>query len=512
MRQFTIFQRLLISFLILLCFSVGLTLFAVKELKYSYLETEKIIKEPLVKERLIADWYLYIHTAIRRTTAIAKSEDNSLATFFAEEQKESASTVSDLQKKVEKLMETDIEKKLFKEIGDLRKVYSVARDNVIKLKKEGEKEKSNEILEKEFIPASKAYIAKVKELVEIQRSALDNAAIPIKENNNKSVNLLFFVLAITLCVGVFLSLLITKSIINPLKNTLAVSKKIAAGKFNNDIDNKGKDEISNLNIELINMQKSLKDLILKIENSSNNVLPLISNINQDNIELLRKTEDTYQNLHETNLSLQELNISVKNTFDKADIAKNLSSSSVSIVEKGSKSIENLTLTMKQIDNSSKKIEEILSVINSIAFQTNILALNAAVEAARAGEQGRGFAVVASEVRNLAQRSGSAAQEIKVLIEESVKNVKNGADLVNYSQGLMNEIVNSIHQITNSISEIDDLTKEQSIKLSSLNEKVESLDKNTALNNSMAENSIKNSEELSNQAKYLKNAIEVFDLK
>eukprot|EP01030_Chromulinospumella_sphaerica_P007817 gene7817-7646_t len=227
MNQIAIGKRLSLGFGLLLALSLLGTLLGVWQLQTASTSTQAVIEQPLAKERLISDWYRLIHTAVRRTTAVAKSSDASLATYFADEQKLSASTTTDIQTKVEGLMQTDAERALFKDISALRRNYTEARDAVIDLRRSGQHEQADAQLETRFVPAAKQYMARVEALMELQRKALDESAAPIKAANDQARYWLIALGAITCGLGMALAVTITRSITLPLSDSVAVADSAA---------------------------------------------------------------------------------------------------------------------------------------------------------------------------------------------------------------------------------------------------------------------------------------------
>ena len=257
MNKLAIGSRLALGFALVLVLSLLTTVVGVWQLQTASTATQGVIEEPLAKERLIADWYRYIHTAVRRTTAIAKSSDPSLAVFFADEQKQSAASTTEIQKKVETLMATDAERALFAEISAIRKTYSTARDEVIRLKKEGQAEESNKLLEGVFVSAAKTYQAKVESLLNLQRKALDEAATPIKDANDRARNLLLVLGGLSVALGAACALFITRSITVPLAQALAEAKRVSAGDLTSHVSTDATDEAGQLLRSMGEMQGTL---------------------------------------------------------------------------------------------------------------------------------------------------------------------------------------------------------------------------------------------------------------
>jgi len=258
-------------------------------------------------------------------------------------------------------------------------------------------------------------------------------------------------------------------------------------------------------------QRSLQKIIGEMRSAADSIGTASSEIATGNLDLSQRTEQTASNLQNTASSMSELTGTVKQTADAAMTANQLASSAASVAQRGGEAVSQVVATMDEISQSSRRINDIIGVIDGIAFQTNILALNAAVEAARAGEQGRGFAVVASEVRSLAQRSAGAAKEIKTLISASVERVDSGTQQVQAAGSTMTEIVASVQRVTDIIGEISAAAREQSEGIAAVNGSVVQLDQMTQQNAALVEESAAAAESLREQSARMAEAISVFRL-
>jgi methyl-accepting chemotaxis protein len=317
------------------------------------------------------------------------------------------------------------------------------------------------------------------------------------------------VLGVVVLAVVPLTLLNSASITRPIDHARSVAELIASGDLAARIDTQGSDEAAQLLRSLEAMQEALRRMVGEVRQSTDSIGTASSEIATGNQDLSARTEQTASNLQQTASSMEQLTGTVKQTADSARTANQLASSAQASAAKGGEVVAQVVTTMQDINTSSKKIADIIGVIDGIAFQTNILALNAAVEAARAGEQGRGFAVVAGEVRSLAQRSAQAAKEIKGLIGASVEKVDSGTRLVADAGRTMTEIVGSVQRVSDIIGEITAAAAEQSEGIGQVNNAVSNLDQMTQQNAALVEQSAAAAESLRDQAQRLSLAIGAF---
>ncbi len=291
---------------------------------------------------------------------------------------------------------------------------------------------------------------------------------------------------------------------------IGVAENIAAGDLGTHIPLAAGDGTS-LMSALHRMQDRLRSLVQQIREAAQSIEVASTEVASGNADLSQRTEAAASNLQQTASSMAQLTANVRQSTQAAQTANHLATTAASVAQQGGQVVGQVVQTMDDINTSSKKIGDIIGVIDSIAFQTNILALNAAVEAARAGEQGRGFAVVAGEVRSLAQRSANAAREITTLIQASVGRVESGAELVRDAGSTMEQIVNSVHRVSSSISEISSSASEQSSGIETVNTAVDSLDQMTQQNAALVEQSAAAAASLREQAHRLSNIVDTFKL-
>ncbi len=318
-------------------------------------------------------------------------------------------------------------------------------------------------------------------------------------------------IAVGLAFAVLFGTFLVRGISRSLDHAVEVSAAMTRGDLTQAIRVEGRDEVAKLLQALGAMKDSLSRVVSGVRQNAESVATASAQISQGNFDLSSRTEEQASALQQTAASMEQLSGTVKQNADNARQANQLAIGASTVAVSGGEVVGRVVDTMRGINDSSKKIVDIISVIDSIAFQTNILALNAAVEAARAGEQGRGFAVVASEVRNLAQRSAEAAKEIKTLISDSVERVEQGSALVNQAGVTMREVVDSIRRVTDIMGEITAASIEQSTGVEQVGEAVSQMDQATQQNSALVEESAAAAESLKVQAQQLVDAVAVFML-
>jgi len=317
--------------------------------------------------------------------------------------------------------------------------------------------------------------------------------------------------AFALAAGAGIAFVITRSITGPLRRSVEVAETVARGDLTAAIHVDGKDELSQLLGALRHMNERLLDTVGRVRSSSESIATGSSQIAAGNTDLSQRTEEQAASLEETAASMEELTSTVKQNAENANQGNALAARASDTAARGGEVVSRVVDTMHGISSSSQQVAQIISVIEGIAFQTNILALNAAVEAARAGEQGRGFAVVAGEVRTLAQRSASAAKEIKDLIDESVNRVNSGTALVDEAGRTMSEIVQSVRQVSDLMGEISAASGEQHRGIEQVNVAISQMDEVTQQNAALVEEASAAAQSMASQASTLREVVSTFKL-
>jgi methyl-accepting chemotaxis protein len=362
----------------------------------------------------------------------------------------------------------------------------------------------------------------MKPIYESHRKSIDQVVgIAMKRTEDdeaaskQRINTVFFslvvIFAISLSLSLAMTVLISRSLTGPLTEAVHIAKVVASGDLTSHIETEFDDETGQLLKALKDMNDHLVEIVQDMRSGTDSIVHTSAEIATGNVDLSKRTESQASSLEETAASMEELTSTVKQNADNSKQANQLVASASDIAVRGGNVVGQVIDTMGSIKDSSRKIVDIIGVIDSIAFQTNILALNAAVEAARAGEQGRGFAVVASEVRSLAQRSASAAKEIKSLIVDSVEKVELGGQLVDQAGTTMTEIVNSVKHVAVIINEITIASQEQSKGIEQVNEAVTYMDDMTQQNAALVEEAAAAGMSMRNQAYALAETFSAFKL-
>lgn len=363
----------------------------------------------------------------------------------------------------------------------------------------------------EYAALGMQYSQAFDDFMQYQVNQLDVVLKQAAEKRQRSVMVGWMVTIVLLLTGVLMARWLVLTITRPLLQAVQLTQAIGGGDLTVQIHTQRKDEFGHLMQALNAMAQRLRDVVLDVRGGVNEVSSAASEIARGNQDLSARTEQTAANLEETAASIEQLTATVHQSADTSRQAAQLATTAVQAAERGGNVVDQVVHSMAQIHSSSSKISDIIGVIDSIAFQTNILALNAAVEAARAGEQGRGFAVVAGEVRTLAQRSAEAAKEIKGLIEASVSNVEAGSAQVGQAGASMQEIVASVRRVTDLIGEITAASNEQRDGFAQVNQAVSNLDQMTQQNAALVEESSAAADAMDAQAQRLLQAMAAFNV-
>jgi len=453
--------------------------------------------------------------AVNRVSTIARFKSTSPVdeTYHEKEMKAVTANVSKVQDQLESLIKSDEGKALIAAVATRRTAYIDARNAAYKLKRElgPDNPQVPAYFEQKVMPEMLAYTESVNKVAAFQQMLFKNANDHIEALDQSARRSLIVLSLIALVLSIVLGMLLARSITAPLRRAVVLARQVAAGDLSTDIRAGSRDEVGDLLEALDTMSKSLRKTVTEVRAGTENIVTASRQIASGNMDLSARTEQQAGSLEETASSMEELTSTVRQNADNAREANVLAKNASQIASHGGDVVSQVVSTMASINASSKKIGDIIAVIDGIAFQTNILALNAAVEAARAGEQGRGFAVVASEVRNLAQRSAAAAKEIRGLIIDSVTKVDAGGRLVDEAGKTMQEIVQGIGRVTDIMSEIASASAEQTTGIEQVNEAITQMDGVTQQNAALVEEAAAAASALQEQATTLAQLVSVFNV-
>jgi methyl-accepting chemotaxis protein len=415
---------------------------------------------------------------------------------------------------IEKLTQTitgEAGKEALAKLNAARADYRKPRDQLIELLKAGRSEEAKNVLLLDLRPKQVAYMDRLDDLIKVQEQLMIASADDVSRTVARAKTTIAVLLGAAGLFALATTIWIIRSVTRPIAEAVTIARGVASGNLSMDFRADGTNETGLLLGALHEMKTRLAHIVGDVRGNAEGVASASAQISQGNNDLSARTEQQASALQQTAASMEQLGATVRQNADNARQADQLARGASSVAIRGGEVVGQVVETMKGINDSSRKVADIIGVIDGIAFQTNILALNAAVEAARAGEQGRGFAVVASEVRSLAQRSAEAAKEIKALIAASVERVEQGTSQVDRAGETMREVVASIRRVTDIVAEISAASTEQSTGVAQIGEAVSQMDQATQQNAALVEESAAAAESLKGQAHQLVGAVAVFTL-
>ncbi|GIZ50210.1 methyl-accepting chemotaxis protein [Noviherbaspirillum aridicola] len=424
---------------------------------------------------------------------------------------ENKKTITDALTTLDRLVERADAKAILVRIREERAQYVKSFTQVSKLIAEDRRDEAGRMLIADTLPALDRLQESVKELSAVQTQVVQETGTAVRNNIASARNVMLALGVIAVIIGVVFAVRLTLGITRPLRNAVRVAETVAAGDLTSVIDVDSRDETGQLLQALKQMNGNLEQMVAKVRNGTDTIATASVQIAAGNLDLSSRTEQQAASLEETASSMEQLTSAVRQNADHAREANALAEAASRNAGEGSRAIGEVNATMSAINDSARKIADITSLIDGIAFQTNILALNAAVEAARAGEQGRGFAVVASEVRSLAQRAGAAAREIRQLIADSTGQCETGARQVEQAAATMAAIVDSVRRVTEIMGHISQASNEQSTGIEQVNIAIAQMDEVTQQNAALVEQAAAAAGALEDQASGLTQLVGAFRL-
>ncbi len=502
-------SRLAIGFAAVLVLSVLVMGIAVWRLQVVADVTHEMVEHSVRKERMISAWSGNLRAAILRTIAMSRSTDPTLNSYFLSEELASGKEAAELQKALLHLLVSPREVSLREQLNAFQKQFKSIQLGMMDMKSTGDQDGANQLLIQEFMPMAKRYQAAMQQLQQVEQQEIDTASANIDAVTRQSRSILLVLQGAALALGVLCAWMLTRGIVRPLRQAVGLSQRVAAGDLSTHIEVRSRDEVGQLMAALQDMNQRLRHIVSNVRQGTDAIGVVSTEIAEGNQDLSNRTEQQAGALEQTASAMEQLIATVRKNTDDAHQARRLAASASEVAIETGGVVHRVVETMSAIDNSSRRIVDIIGVIDGIAFQTNILALNAAVEAARAGEQGRGFAVVASEVRSLAQRSAAAAKEIKGLIDDSVQKVGAGSVLVGQAGDTMAKVVDSVRHVHAIVDKISQASAEQSAGIEQVNEAISQLDGVTQQNAALVEEAAATAAAMRSQAHVLAQTVSAF---
>lgn len=511
-KDFSVGIRLAGSFSLILVLIMIMTVTGVGYLNSMLTSTERVMNNYLLQERMANEWQTGIESNGALGLVLLTSGDPDIRTYAQQRIEKTAARVDILQDKFNRELTSEQGIKLLKTIGEKRQVYADTLVKALQISEQGDRGALNNFIRSQQLPIINDYMASLQALVEYEKTSIDKAGEVIADNGTAAILTLIITGCMALLLGGVLAWLITRSITSPLISAVRIAREVAEGNLCVEIKVDSQDQLGQLMQALRDMCGSLSNTVREVRQGADNIALTAAEISSGNTDLSARTEEQAAGVEQTAATLEQLTATINNTAGNTAQVYQFVTETTAIVKQNGVVMSEVSSRIQEIYDTSSEMTAIIQVIDGIAFQTNILALNAAVEAARAGESGRGFAVVAGEVRNLAQRSASAAREIKELIDDSVSRIASGRTLVEKADRGMEDIISNVQSMEGLIDEIAKASREQGDGIAQINSAMGQIDSTTQQNAALVEQSAATAASLQNQSRILQEKVSVFRLR
>jgi methyl-accepting chemotaxis protein len=499
LRGTSIGVRLALAFLAFILVLLGMGLAGLWRITELDAVTGRLATVNVRVERTVAAWRGETSQNLVRSLVLARTDDPEVQKLLQPDLEATSRRITALQKEVE-VLGTDAEgRALIEQVAARRAAYLAARGEVLRHKTAGQSAEAGRLLETGMVPAVKAYQGAIEAVLQHYTEEVDAYPATAHASADTGREVLLLLCAAGVMLGVLLSWLITRSITRPIALAVRTARRVADGDLTVRIASVRRDETGQLLRALSDMAADLRRLVSEVARGAHTLADTSAQIAQGNHDLSQRTEEQASTLEETAGSMEELTAAVAQNATHAEQAAHLAQGASAVAGRGGEVVGQVVHTMDEISAASRRIGDIIGVIDGIAFQTNILALNAAVEAARAGDQGRGFAVVAAEVRGLAQRSADAAKEIKALIADSAGKVEAGTKLVRTAGGATGDMVQAVEKVSALVAQIAGASGEQRSGIEQVNRAVVQMDQVVQQNATLVEEAAAATESMKQQA-------------